>query len=112
MNICTFSTIKALVYSVGLWGIMGQYLTMHMGAASEGIGGFNKKFGIDENEPDIRLSNRPTWTVYPAGWCEYARKGLEDAIAHRPIESGRDIPSIEKWRDELLVKILRLHDLL
>jgi len=104
---------KALVYSVGLrWSVMGQYLTMHLGAAPEGIGSFNEKYHIDVTAPDPRLRNMPTWTVYPPDWCKHAQEGLEEAIANRPAETGNDIPSIEKWRDGLLVENLRLHGLL
>ena len=104
---------KALVYSVGIrWGILGQYLTMHLGAAPEGIGGFNEKYGIDEAKPDPRLSDMPRWTVYPAGWTSRAETGLGEAIAKRPENIGRDIASIERWRDGMLVEYLRLHGLL
>jgi 3-hydroxyacyl-CoA dehydrogenase len=101
---------KALVYSVGLrWSVLGQYLTMHLGAAPEGIGNFNTKYHVDVTKPDGRLSHMPTWTTFPADWCEKAAEGLEEAIAHRAPEMGQDIPSIEKWRDTMLVETLRLH---
>lgn len=104
---------KALVYSVGLrWSVMGQFLTMHLGATPEGIGGFNEKYHIDVTKPDGRLSNMPTWTVFPAEWAKHAQAGLDEAIANRPAATGNDIPSIEKWRDGLLVENLRLHGLL
>lgn len=101
---------KALMYSVGLrWSVIGQYLTMHLGAAPEGIGNFNTKYHVDVTKPDGRLSNMPTWTTFPADWTEKAAEGLEEAIAHRAPETGRDIESIAKWRDKMLVETLRLH---
>lgn len=101
---------KALMYSVGLrWSVVGQYLSMHLGVAPEGIGSFNEKFHIDVTRPDGRLSSMPSWTTFPADWCEKAAAGLEEAIAHRSPEMGRDIPSIEQWRDRMLVETLRLH---
>jgi 3-hydroxyacyl-CoA dehydrogenase len=101
---------KALVYSVGLrWSILGQFLTMHLGAAPEGLAGFNEKYHVDLTKPDPRLSNMPTWTTFPATWCETAGAGIGDAIAKRPAKTGNDIASIEKWRDEMLVGMLRLH---
>ena len=104
---------KALVYSVGMrWGILGQFITMHLGAAPEGIGGFNKKYGIDVSKPDPRLSDMPRWTTYPPEWTSQAETGLTEAIANRPENTGNDIPSIEKWRDDILVEYLRLHGLL
>lgn len=104
---------KALVYSVGIrWGILGQYLTMHLGAAPEGIGGFNEKYGIDVTKPDPRLSDMPRWTAYPADWTARAEAGLGEAISNRPESAGRDMDSIVKWRDGMLVEYLRLHGLL
>ena len=104
---------KALVYSVGMrWGILGQYITMHLGAAPEGIGGFNEKYGIDATKPDPRLSDMPRWTTYPPEWTSHAETGLMEAIANRPENTGNDISSIEKWRDDMLVAYLRLHELL
>jgi 3-hydroxyacyl-CoA dehydrogenase len=104
---------KALVYSVGLrWSVMGQFLSMHLGAAPEGIGGFNEKYHIDVTKPDGRLSNMPTWTTYPEKWTEHASAGIDEAIAKRDASKGNDIPSIEKWRDNMLVETLRLHGIL
>ncbi|MCD8211414.1 MAG: 3-hydroxyacyl-CoA dehydrogenase family protein [Oscillospiraceae bacterium] len=101
---------KALVYSVGLrWSVMGQYLTMHLGCAPEGIANFNNKYHVDVTKPDARLSHMPTWTTFPADWCEKAAEGLEQEIADRTPEMGQDIPSIEAWRDNMLVETLRLH---
>lgn len=104
---------KALTYSVGLrWSVLGQFLTMHLGASPEGIGSFNEKYHIDVTKPDVRLSNMPTWTVFPPNWCKHAQEGLETAIVNRPQETGNDIPSIEQWRDKMLVETLRLHGLI
>ncbi|MCC8151864.1 MAG: 3-hydroxyacyl-CoA dehydrogenase family protein [Lachnospiraceae bacterium] len=104
---------KALMYGVGLrWSVVGQFLSLHLGVAPEGIGSFNEKFHVDVTQPDYRLSHMPTWTTFPAQWCEHAQAGLEEAIANRPEETGRDIASIEKWRDDMLVETLRLHDML
>ncbi|MGI6071418.1 MAG: 3-hydroxyacyl-CoA dehydrogenase family protein [Lachnospiraceae bacterium] len=104
---------KALVYGVGIrWGIMGQFLTMHLGVGAEGIGAFNEKYRIDVTKPDGRLSNMPTWTTFPANWCEQAKEGLDAAIANRAPETGNDMDSIVAWRDDMLVEALRLHKLL
>lgn len=101
---------KALVYSVGLrWSVIGQYMTMHLGVAPEGIGMFNEKYGIDVTKPDGRLSSMPTWTTFPADWTKKAAEGIEEELAHRSEEEGRDIESVAKWRDKMLVETLKLH---
>ncbi|MCC8077676.1 MAG: 3-hydroxyacyl-CoA dehydrogenase NAD-binding domain-containing protein [Oscillospiraceae bacterium] len=101
---------KAMVYSVGLrWSVMGQFLTLHMGVGEGGIGKFNEKYGVDPTKPDGRLSNMPTWTTFPADWCEKAAPGVEEEIAHRSEAEGRDTASIAQWRDKMLLETLRLH---
>lgn len=101
---------KAMVYSVGLrWSVMGQFLTLHMGVGEGGIAKFNEKYGVDVTKPDGRLSHMPTWTTFPADWCEKAAPGVEEAIAHRSEAEGRDTASIAKWRDKMLIETLRLH---
>ena len=104
---------KALVYGVGIrWGIMGQFLTLDLGVGEGGIGAFNEKYGVDVTKPDGRLSNMPTWTTFPADWCEVAAPGLAEEIAHRDPSTGNDQKSIAAWRDDMLVEYLRLHKLL
>ena len=104
---------KALVYSVGMrWGILGLFLNLHLGAAPEGIGGFNEKYFIDVTKPDPRLIDMPRWTTYPPDWTSHAEAGLNEAIAHRSQGTGNDNSSIIKWRDDMLVEYLRLHGLL
>jgi 3-hydroxyacyl-CoA dehydrogenase len=101
---------KALVYSVGMrWGILGQYLSMHLSASPEGIGEFNRKYNIDVKKPDGRLSALASWNVFPEDWCGKAQAGIEEEIARRRPETGNDIASVERWRDEMLVGMLRLH---
>jgi hypothetical protein len=54
----------------------------------------------------------PTWTTFPATWCDTAGAGINVAIANRPASTGNDVAAIEKWRDGLLVENQRLHTLL
>lgn len=101
---------KALVYSVGLrWSVLGQYLTMHLGASPEGIGHFLEKYHIDISKPDGRLSDMAAWTVFPDDWCQKAEAGIKTEIENRTKEMGQDMQSIEAWRDKMLVATLRLH---
>ena len=101
---------KALVYSVGLrWGVIGQVLTLHLGVSPEGIGKFNEKYHIDPTQPDEDLLGLSTWTTFPENWCEMAQEGIDEEIEHRAPETGKDMASIEAWRDKMLIGMLRLH---
>lgn len=101
---------KALIFGVGIrWGIMGQFLTLHVGAAPGGIGSFNEKYHIDASKADKRLESLATWTTFPKDWDKHAEEGVNTEISNRSEEIGKDIPSIENWRDHMLVEILKLH---
>lgn len=101
---------KALVYSVGLrWGVIGQFMTLHLGVSPEGIGKFNEKYHIDPTQPDEDMMGLSTWTTFPENWCQMAQEGIDEAIAHRDPDTGKDMASIEAWRDKMLIGMLRLH---
>lgn len=110
-GVCSVEDVdKALVYSVGIrWGIMGQGLALHLSAAPEGIGGFTEKYHWQPGQENKRVADLASWTVFPEGWDKVFGEGMEQELAHRPESWGRDIPGVEKWRDEMLVEILKLH---
>jgi len=101
---------KALLYSVGIrWGVMGQGLCLHMGCAPEGVSIMAKKYAGGVGKPSIRLQNLAKWDTYPLEWYGKLEEGINEELADRPEEQGRDIPSIEVWRDKALLDILRIH---
>jgi len=101
---------KALVNSLGLrWSIHGQFLSLHLSASPDGIGKFMERYRMDPAKPEPRLADMATWSVYPPDWDKKAEEGLLPALANRAPETGRDIPSIEAWRNKMLVATLRLH---
>ncbi len=110
-GICSVEDVdKALVYSVGVrWGVIGQAMVLHLGAAPQGLSGFCEKYGSKYGVPVPRLQALASWDAYPENWDKILGKGLEEAIQHRDPETGRDIESISKWRDDMLVEILKLH---
>lgn len=111
-GICSTEAVdKALVYSVGMrWGIIGQALSLHLGASPDGLSHFCEKYNMKYDVPNARLEACAKWTAFPADWDKILGAGVEEEIAHRPPEMGNDIPSIEKWRDDMLVGYLRLHN--
>lgn len=110
-GICSVEAVdKALVYSVGMrWGIIGQALSLHLGASPDGLSHFCEKYNMKYDVPNARLEACAKWTAFPANWDKILGEGVLEEIAHRPPEMGNDIPSIEKWRDDMLVEYLRLH---
>ena len=110
-GVCSVEDVdKALVFSLGIrWATMGQALTLHLNASPEGIRHFTEKFHWVPGQPNKRVAALADWTVFPEGWDKVFADGLDTAIAHRPKETGNDIPGIEAWRDQMLLGILKLH---
>ncbi len=110
-GVCSVEDVdKALVYSLGIrWATMGQALTLHLSATPEGLRHFTEKYHWVPGQPNKRVAALADWTVFPEGWDTVMADGLDEAIAHRPEWMGNDVPSIESWRDQMLVDILRLH---
>lgn len=110
-GVCSVEDVdKALVYSLGIrWATMGQALTLHLSATPEGLRHFTEKYHWVPGQPNKRVAALADWTVFPEGWDTVMADGLDEAIAKRPEWMGNDVPSIEAWRDQMLVDILRLH---
>lgn len=101
---------KAMVYSVGLrWGVIGQFMTLHLGVSPDGIGKFNEKYHIDPTKEDRGLATLADWTTFPENWTQLAQKGIEEELAHRDPAIGQDDASVEAWRDRMMIDMLKLH---
>ncbi len=110
-GVCSVEDVdKALVYSLGIrWATMGQALTLHLSASPEGMRHFTEKYHWVPGTPNKRVAALADWTIFPEGWDKVVADGLDTAIAHRPADTGNDVKSIEAWRDQMLLGILRLH---
>lgn len=110
-GVCSVEDVdKALVYSLGIrWATMGQALTLHLSASPDGMRHFTEKYHWVPGAPNKRVAALADWTVFPEGWDKVLADGLDEAIAKRPPEMGNDTKSIEAWRDQMLLGILKLH---
>lgn len=99
---------KAVVYGPGIrWGIMGPNLIFHLGAGDQGIKGLLSKL---HDSTAMRLKEMARWTEEPAEWPEVAEAGILLEIANREEEQGKTIPDMIKYRDDMLIEILKLHN--
>lgn len=99
---------KALTFGPGIrWGIMGQNLLYYLGNPN-GIKGLYQNIGGGKNKKSW-LEDMARWTVYPDGWPDIAQQGVEEEIARRPEEIGNDRDSLTRYRDKMLLQMLRLH---
>ena len=99
---------KALTFGPGIrWAIMGQKLLYQLGNP-KGIKGLYADVGGGKNKKSW-LEDMARWTAYPDGWPDIAQAGVEEAMAKRPREIGNTNESLARYRDEMLLEILKLH---
>ena len=99
---------KALTFGPGIrWAIMGQNLLYQLGSP-KGIKGLYANVGGGKNKKSW-LEDMARWTVYPEGWPDIAQSGVEAEMAKRPPELGNTNESLARYRDEMLLEILKLH---
>ena len=91
---------KALYAGPGIrYAFMGQHLIYHLGGGPGGIEHFVDHIG----EQKKRLwENMAAWTELPRRTKEALSKGIDDEVG------GESIADLEKRRDEILVKLLKV----
>ncbi|MGF3075586.1 3-hydroxyacyl-CoA dehydrogenase NAD-binding domain-containing protein [Facklamia sp. P12955] len=99
---------KAVTFGPGIrWGIMGPGLVFELGGGEGGIEAVLKHIG-----PSLEswLEDLATWTEIPEEAKEKIPKMVAESLKNRPKEIGNDRESLLKYRDEMLLDILKLHD--
>ena len=98
---------KAVTYGPGLrWAIMGPSLVFELGGGEGHIDGLMKHLN-----PSISLwlHDMADFKDFPEEFTSIARKGVEEALKRRPKEIGNDDASLAKYRDKMLISLLKLH---
>ena len=101
---------KAVVYGLGLrWAIIGPNMTRELNGGTEGIKGFYTKFG--ESVGNILQDNMAAWHSIPDEFIEkLGPEGIETAKLNRPPELGNTNEDIARYRDNMLIELLKLHN--
>jgi len=107
-GVCTVEDVdKACVFGPGLrWGIVGPSLIFHLAGGRAGIQTVLAHIGPSFERAWTDMAD---WKTWPAGWPEVAQAGVEQEIANRPPELGTTLPEIARFRDDVLIQLLRLH---
>ena len=74
-----------------------------------GAGGFRHAHDHMSHSAETWLADMATWTHFPEGWSDFAQKGVNEEMAHRPAEFGRTNEEIIRVRDNMLLEILHMH---
>jgi carnitine 3-dehydrogenase len=107
-GVCSVEDVdKAITFGPGIrWGVLGQLINTHLGVEG-GIRNMGLKYGaVGYSE---RLAALAVWDTYPDGWSEIVHSGVEVEIANREEGTGNTVEEVIRYRDEMLIKILKLH---
>ncbi len=107
-GVCSVEDVdKALTFGPGLrWGIFGQSLIFHLGGGKNGTKEFMEKIGPSMN---LWIADLTDWKSVPNEWAEIGHDGVEKEIAKRPAEIGNTIETVARYRDKMLIELLKLH---
>jgi len=105
---CTIEDVdKAMLYGPGLrMAIMGPVLTLHLGGGPGGVRGISKMIEASSN---LWLQDMAKWTTIPEEWPDVAQEGVLKEIENRPEEFGKTSEELTKFRDDMLLTLLKLH---
>lgn len=96
---------KAMTFGLALrWAIMGPSLITHLGSV-------NAKTMIETlgKTTNVWLKDMADFKDFPEDWGDVLQAGVDEELAHRPHELGDDSPSLRAYRDDMLLKLLALH---
>ena len=107
-GVCTIEDVdKACLFGPGLrWAIMGPNLVFHLAGGRSGIKALLEHIG-----PSFERSwkDMADWKSWPADWPAVAQEGVEQEMANRPHEFGNTVAEVARFRDDVLIELLKLH---
>jgi len=107
-GVCSVEDVdKAALYGPGLrFGILGPNMIFQLGGGAHGISGLLTHLGASV---EMWWADMADWKKWPAGWNEMSQAGVNREMANRPLEFGNTTEEIARFRDEMLVELLKLH---
>ncbi len=105
-GVCTVEDIdKAVTFGPGLrWAILGPYLIFQLGGGAGGIKGLT----LHIRPESLKDADENTIKQYEQ-YADYIQGEVDKEIANRDPEFGNDNETLRKFRDRLLIKILKEH---
>ena len=108
-GVCTVEDAdKAVTFGPGIrWGIMGPSLIFQLGGGKAGIDGLMNHLN---DSITLWLNDMADWKEFPKEWPSIAREGVEESMKNRTAAIGNDDESLAKYRDNMLIEMLKLHN--
>lgn len=105
-GVCTAEDIdKSMCFGPGLrWATMGPYLVYQLGGGKGGIKGLTLHIRGESGEPMDEKAIKELET-----YANFIQGEVDKEMAKREPEFGNDNDSLRKFRDRLIIKILREH---
>lgn len=106
-GVCSVEDVdKALTFGPGIrWAIFGHNMIMQLGN-KDGISGMIDMLGGGFN----LCADIANWDTIPAEYGKVAQEQVDEMMKNFPDEIGHDNASISKYRDKMLIEILKLHN--
>lgn len=107
-GVCTIEDIdKACLYGPGLrYGILGPNLIWQLGGGDVGLSGLMRHV---QESMELWMDDMADWKRIPEDWFDKSQKGIEEAMKNRPKEFGNTNEEIVRFRDDMLLKLLKMH---
>jgi 3-hydroxyacyl-CoA dehydrogenase len=106
-GVCSVEDIdKAVCFGPGLrFALMGPNLIFQLGGGKVGLKGLMEHVG-----PSIEMwwADMADWKTWPERSRDILQEGVMQEMANRRPEEGRTTEEITRWRDDMLLKLLKL----
>lgn len=106
-GVCTVEEVeKALVFGPGIrWGILGMHMILQLGDPN----GFESMMNKLASAGEYWMTDMADWKVYPREYFPMAQTEVDKMMDKYPDDIGHDNETVSKYRDKMLVELLKLH---
>ncbi len=106
-GVCSVEDVdKAVTFGPGLrWAVFGPNMLYELGSAN-GVGELFEKTG---KMFDSVLADIAAWKTFPKDYPDVAQAGVNEEMAHFPAHIGKTREDAIKFRNDMLIQMLKLH---